>query len=99
MPSLSRILAWLAKGEGLDATDYIAHLERHFGVTIDPAEAKSPCTLGDLGRLISQKLTTLGRPAADDAVWESVRRITSEEFGVREDELKPTLRFVEDLNC
>jgi hypothetical protein len=96
----SRILEWpTSTCGGLDATDYIAHLERQFAVAIDPAEAESLRTLGNLARLLSQKLTTAGRPAADDAVWDAVRRITSEEFGVREDELKPGVRFVEDLNC
>jgi hypothetical protein len=89
----------LVSGEGLDLSSYIAELESYFAVSIAPHLSPDLCTLGDMATLIAQKATAAGRPIAQEAVWPEVRRITSEEFGVRENELQPSTRFVEDLCC
>jgi hypothetical protein len=95
-----RIFAWVSQlwaSETLDATEYFARLEREFGVTIGPDETPALCTLGDLSALVSRKLAAAGRPLPEDAVWRAVRWITSQELGVREGDLRPDTRFVEDL--
>ena len=85
--------------EGLDVSDYIVHLERHFCIWIAPAEVEAVQTLGDMTDLISRKLAEAGATIADEAVWVAVRRISSEELGVDASELHRGIRFVEDLCC
>ena len=94
---------WLAEvlssERGLDLTDYVAQLEREFGIDIGPEDTRSLQTLGDLTALVAGKVTATGRPAPDGATWQAVRRITARQFGVAADELSAGTRFVEDLNC
>jgi hypothetical protein len=38
-------------------------------------------------------------PLDDEEIWNTVRSITSEEFGIAPSELHPGIRYVEDLLC
>ena len=42
--------------EGLDVTEYVAEIERHFSVSLAPAEIESTHTLRDMTDLIVRKL-------------------------------------------
>ena len=85
--------------EGLDVTAYVAEIERHFCITLAPAEVESTYTLRDMTELIVRRIRENGRADTSDEVWPDLRRITSDEFGVDADELSPDIRYVEDLNC
>jgi hypothetical protein len=85
--------------EGLDVTEYVAEIERHFSVRLSPADIESTYTLRDMTDLIVRKLRENGRADTNDDVWPGLRRITSDQFGVDARELNPHVRSVEDLNC
>lgn len=100
-----RFRSLLTLNEGIDATEYIRHLEREFDVRFTPDEVERLHTLGDMAALIARKLTDAGGSPgravwpAVRAVWPAVRRITADEMGVAESELHEGVRFVEDLCC
>jgi hypothetical protein len=56
-------------------------------------------TLGDLSGYVARERRQQGRPLSDEEVWQAVRRVTSEEFGVDAGELHPGIRYAEDLLC
>ncbi|MBC7783613.1 MAG: hypothetical protein H7144_07215 [Burkholderiales bacterium] len=85
--------------EGLDVTEYVAEIERHFSIRLAPAEIESTFTLRDMTDLIVRKLQEIGRADLNDDVWPNLRRITSDQFGVDARELNLDVRYVEDLNC
>lgn len=97
-----RFIRWLSSfvdAEGLDTTEYFGHVERAFGVRIGDESAGTLATLGDLCGYVARERGRQGRPLSDEAIWDTVRRVTSEEFGVDASELHPGIRYVEDLNC
>jgi hypothetical protein len=93
------VCEWQVCVDGMDTTDYVQRLERHFGVVIGDAAGARLATLDDLCRHIVQLCHGLESPLSDDAIWTAVRDITSDEFGIHAGELHPGIRFVEDLNC
>ena len=93
-----RLIRWVLSrmdAEGLDPTEYIEHVGRAFGIVIPVEAAEGFKTLRDLCDYVAR----WRRELSDGEIWEAVRRITSEEFGVRQNELHPGIRYVEDLNC
>lgn len=86
-------------GDGLDLSDYIKHIERDLQVTLSDENSSHIRTLGDLCRVVSQLRRANGNPLSDEEIWNAVRSITSDELGIRADELHPNMRYVEDLNC
>jgi hypothetical protein len=102
MPLVHRIIQQLRSFfdvGGLDTTAYVALVEREFEIVIRDDAAGPLATLGDLCGYVWRQCHEQGRPLREDEVWQSIRRLTSKEFGVKADELHPGLRFVEDLNC
>jgi hypothetical protein len=97
--SLQEFCARGSEGEGLDPTEYVEHLEREFEIVITPQAVEVLQTLGDLCQLVATQRAAQERPLGDDRIWQEVRRITSEEFGVDPSELHRGIRYVEDLNC
>ena len=89
----------LTGSDGLDVTEYVAEIERHFSVKLAPLEIESTHTLGDMSGLIVRKLRERGRADTEDDVWPLLRQITSEQFGLDPHELNPNTRYVEDLLC
>ena len=102
-----RIIAWLSAGmdvlfgndDGLDTTEYVERLERHFGIIIRDEDAAEMKTLSDVCDYISRQREASARALTPEQIWKDVRRITSEEFGVDESEMHKGVRFIEDLNC
>lgn len=95
---MGALLKWQGP-DGLDLSDYIEHIERDLRVTVSDENASQVRTLGDLCRVVSQQRHANGDPLSDEEIWNAVRSITSDELGVRADELHPNLRYIEDLGC
>jgi hypothetical protein len=85
--------------DGLDTSNYVTRIECEFNLKVaDEAGAKF-AALGDLCAYISRQRHAQGFPLADAEIWKLVRRITSEEFGIKEGELQPETRYIDDLGC
>jgi hypothetical protein len=103
--ALSHIFKWLSSAgddffeDGLDTTGYVRRIEGEFNIDIRDEDAGTLLTLADLCRYVSRQRQEQGHPLADDVIWTSVRRITSDELGVDAAELHAGIRYVEDLNC
>lgn len=85
--------------DGLDTSPYVERLSHEFTVAFHPDELSRLRTLQALTDLIARSCTQNGIPMDQQDIWNRVRRITSEEFGVDQQELHPDIRFKEDLNC
>jgi hypothetical protein len=97
-----RLIRWLASlgtADGLDTTEYIERVEREFAIPIPAEAAESFATLNDLCNYVAANRRQHGRPLDSEEIWNTVRTITSEGFGIDPSELHPRIRYVEDLLC
>jgi hypothetical protein len=97
-----RFIHWLSSAldvDGLDTTDYVERVERELGIVIGDEAVGMLATLGDLCTYVSAQRREKGQPLSEEEIWQTVRGITSDEFGVDASELHPGIRYVEDLNC
>ena len=97
-----RFIRWLSSAldaEGLDVTEYVERIECEFEIVVPAEAAEGFATLGDLCGYAAGERQRQGLPLSHDEIWDAVRRITSEEFGVVADELRRDTRYVEDLCC
>ena len=68
-------------------------------VRIPDHDAAHLKTLGQLSEYVASQYKLQGQKLSDNHIWIAIRRITSDEFGVAENELHKDIRFVEDLMC
>lgn len=85
--------------DGLDTTAYVERIEREFYIRIPDEDGAGIDTLGQLCNFVTSKCGSQALDAADDWIWLTLRRITSDEFGVMESDLHKETRFAEDLMC
>jgi len=96
--SLSRLGDGIFR-DGLDTVEYVRLIEDKFGIEIPDAGAIGIKTLGQLCDYIAAKLKMRGAEPNAEHIWSTVREISGEWFGVDVGELKPEIRFIEDLGC
>ena len=79
---------------GLDSVELVMEVEDRFGIKIEDEEATKICTVGDMFRIVREKV----QHSSDEQLWESLRGLIAEELRVPVQEIRPESRFVEDLN-
>ena len=85
--------------DGLDTTPFLERVEREFNIRIPDEDATRINMLGQLCEYVVCKVNEERGNGVDDWIWVVIRRMTSDEFGVAENELHKDIRFVEDLMC
>ena len=97
---------------GLDTVELVMEIEHEFEIDLPDAEAEKIRTVGMLAEFVWERVRDqipsapfppapihAPRAASYEAVLEKVRRIVSNQFGARLDDIQPHTRFVEDLNA
>ena len=85
--------------DGVDSIPYLIRIEDEFAIQIPDKDAEQIKTLDELCQYIAITRQQSGRAMDDKLIWETVRAITADEFGVDENELHLGIRYVEDLGC
>lgn len=84
---------------GLDSVELIMEVEDEFGIKIDNGEAGGIRTVGDMLRIVREKVGHReDSKVGDEALWDSLRAIIAEELRIPVEEMELESRFVEDLN-
>lgn len=86
---------------GLETVELILSVEEEFGLSIPNTEAAKLATVGALSSYIrlqleEQHLRTLSEAEAA-AIWERLKQIVVEQFGVRPELVTPSAFIVDDL--
>ena len=86
---------------GMDQVELVMEIEDTFGVRVPEEEAQLMSTVGDVTEWLVAEL----RADAPHGKWtraqvqQQLYRIISSQLGVREEQLHPGARFVEDLGA
>jgi acyl carrier protein len=82
---------------GLDSVELVIRVEKEFAIEIPDADAPALTTVGHLHAYVVEALRHQGRIESADSVYDQLRDIICHQLGVKEAEVVPSARFVDDL--
>jgi acyl carrier protein len=82
---------------GMDTVELAMDIEDLFDIEISDASAGAIHTVGDLQAFVLSALAHKGTPQNPDDVFERIKRLLIDSFGVPEKRINPEARIVDDL--
>lgn len=82
---------------GLDTVELVLATEKHFDIEIPDRVAETLETVSSLHNFVVAELERTGRPRDAAVVFNELRQLICENFGVVPEQVVPEARFVQDL--
>lgn len=83
---------------GLDTVELVLAIEEEFGIELANDELAECYTVGQLGNIIRKKLLASQKQFDAFDTWQRMTRIIAEHRSIPADNLKPEMKFVDDLH-
>jgi acyl carrier protein len=89
----------------LESVELLMAIERHFQVSIPDQDSELMMTAGDIHRYLCTAVTKLepslegpsARQWSEEELWDSVRALLAEHFGISPEKITPTTHLIQDL--